>query len=103
MITLPSCNVFEFSSPDGMKIQLPMSASLCQENHEQGQAFGDGDGEPHALGGNEHGHQDKGRNQEEQTAKQHKDRCPNVLLYGLIVADDGNIQGKEYGRDSKQW
>ena len=33
--------------------------------------------------------------------KQHTQRSPKVLLSGLIIADDGHIHSKEYGRISK--
>lgn len=50
----------------------------------------------------EHGHQDECRNEEHQAAKEHIDRGAGVLLYGLIVTDDGDVQGKEDGGCGKQ-
>ena len=74
----------------------------CQQYHGKRQAFGRRDGEPHALRKDEHGHQDECRNEEHQAAKEHIDRGAGVLLYGLIVTDDGDVQGKEDGGCGKQ-
>ena len=64
----------------------------CQQYHGKRQAFGRRDGEPHALRKDEHGHQDECRNEEHQAAKEHIDRGAGVLLYGLIVTDDGDVR-----------
>ena len=72
------------------------------KNHAQRQAFRNGNGKPHALRKDEHGHKDECRHKEYKAPEQHAQRSLRVLLGGLVITYDGNIHGKEYGRTCKQ-